>query len=107
MAKTAASEDVLGALHSKVATVMTRALDQLGRAQERYEEAVDADPTNLELIALKPETPAALLGVMTKFLSDNKITCVPEESKEVSELAERLKNKRRRVGNIVHLVQED
>lgn len=91
----AAKEEALGVLHAKVAKVMSGALDVFEDQQDEYLRG------NLEDA---PEVNASLLSVITKFLADNKITCVPEESAEVSELAERLKNKRRkRVGSVVHL----
>lgn len=96
----AAKEEALGVLHARVAQVMTGALDVFDHRQKEYLQGTHDDME-------APEVNASLLSVITKFLADNKITCVPEESKEVSELAERLKNKRRRVGNVVHLVQED
>lgn len=94
----AATEEALGSLHSKVAKVMSNALAVFEKSQENFLDA----PTEEQIAP--PEVNASLLSVITKFLNDNKITCVPEESAELSELAERLKNKRRmRVGNVVHL----
>lgn len=98
MSVNAAKEEALGVLHSKVATIMTGALDVFEERQKEYLNGNVEDA---------PEVNASLLSVITKFLSDNKISCAPEESAEVSELAQRLKNKRRRVGNVVHLVNED
>lgn len=97
----AAKEGLLGNLHNKVARVMVNALDVHEKAQENYLKSEDED-------AIEPVLSAPLLGVITKFLNDNKITCVPEESAGLSELEERLKNKRNRraVGNVVHLTDE-
>lgn len=102
MTTKAATEGDLGALHSKVAKVMANALSNIETAQELFEENPEAVD--------RPEVSAPLLGVITKFLNDNKISCVPEESEELSDLAKRLENKRqkrRQVGNVVHLVSED
>lgn len=100
MSREAASEDSLGKLHSKVAKVMTNALDVFETAQDRYLE----DPESVEIV---PEVSASLLGVITKFLSDNKISCVSSESEQMSDLEARLKNKRKRVGNVVHLHNDE
>lgn len=100
MTTKAATEQALGELHNKVAKVMSNALDVVEKQQETYLELGLEDAG----VAPAPEVSAPLLGVMIKFLNDNKISCVPEESAGVSELAERLKNKKRRaVGNVVHL----
>ena len=101
----AATETQLGELHAKVATVMTNALDVVAKAQEQYleNEADDIGPM--------PEVSAPLLGVMTKFLSDNKISCLIEESGAMGELAQTLAEKRsarrKRVGNVVHMTEHE
>lgn len=95
-----ATEEELGKLHNKVAKVMANALDVVEKAQENFLDAVEIDVP-------VPEVSAPLLSVITKFLNDNKITCVPSESAGLSDLAERLKKKRKRVGNVVHLDAED
>lgn len=100
MAKNSATEDELGLLHNKVAKVMSNALEVVDKAQEHYLEASEPDDP-------PPEVSAPLLGVITKFLNDNKISCVPSESAGLSDLAERLKKKRKRIGNVVHLTEED
>lgn len=101
MTTNAATEAALGSLHGKVAKVMTRALDNIEAAQEAF------DPTNTE--AIVPEVSPALLSVITKFLNENKITCTPEDSAEMSDLERTLAEKRTRrrprkqVGNVVHM----
>jgi NADPH:quinone reductase-like Zn-dependent oxidoreductase len=100
MSTGAASETKLGQLHEKVANVMIRSLDQIERRQDQWENTDNPewDP---------PEAPPALLSVMAKFLADNKITCAPEAGNSVSDLehklAEKQKNRRKVVGNVVHL----
>lgn len=103
MAKNAATEGQLGALHARVAQVLTGALDVMDKAQQNY---LEAGPDS-ELPP--PEVNASLMSVMTKFLADNKITCVPEESESLSGLEARLaqKQRRKRVGNVVHLNNDD
>ena len=102
MSKSAANEETLGALHNKVAKVMTNALDVFEAAQDAYLEKED------KVDEIVPEISASLLGVITKFLNDNKISCVGTESQEMSDLEQRLKNKqRKRVGNVVHAFGTD
>lgn len=103
----AAKESKLGELHEKVATVMVRILDQVEQAQDKFEQMVQQEDLS-ELVM--PEISPAMLGAMTKFLSDNKITCLPEESDQMSELAKTLaqkRTKRRAVGNVVPFNEED
>ena len=103
----AARESQLGALHEKVATVMVRILDQVAVAQDKFDDMVQ-NPDLQDLVL--PEVSPAMLGAMTKFLSDNKITCVPEESEQMSELARTLaakRTKRRAIGNVVAFEAED
>jgi hypothetical protein len=99
----AASERTLGELHSRVAKVMVGALDVYDTAQEVYlEKAAQGDTTDV----IVPEVNASLLSVITKFLADNSITCVPEESEELTGLHAKLKEKRQNrktVSNVVHL----
>lgn len=104
MSKSAASEEALGELHTKVAKVMTRALDQIDKAQDIFDENVDgADPE----AAMRPEVSPAMLSAITKFLADNKVTCNPAESENMSDLQRHLKNKKRRsVGNVVPMHEE-
>lgn len=95
MIKKAASKGELDDLHSKVARIMGSALD----AQQKELDDYLQDDTG---IVEKPVTSAPLLGVITKFLSDNSVTCVPDDSAELSDLQKRLADKKRRnVGNIV------
>lgn len=102
MTTNAANEKDLGGLHNKVAKVMSQALDVVDKAQEVY-----LENPSLEELGPAPEVSAPLLSVITKFLNDNKITCVPEESAGLSDLEQRLKNKRKRVGNVVHMTETE
>lgn len=98
MAKNTATESALGTLHEKVAKIMTNALDVMDEAQRRY---LENDTVDQEV----PTVSAPLLGVIAKFLSDNSITCAPEESVELTGLEQRLAEKRKRktVGGVTHL----
>lgn len=104
--KNAASEALLGTLHNKVATVMVGILNTTEKAIAAYEEvAENADAETLATIT-KPELAPAMLSAMTKFLSDNSITCNPEEDSALTDLERQLNEKRarkRRVGNVVPL----
>lgn len=104
----AATEEELAGLHSKIAKVMVRSLDNIEKAQIVYESMELEQIKELDL--RPPELSAPLIGVITKFLNDNKITCVPAESQELSDLATKLEQKRNKrrvsVGNVVHLEQE-
>lgn len=112
----AASEGALGELHSRVAKVMRGALDVTDAEQELFLKKTEAirnhadDPDMVQMLAdtVAPQVNASLLSVITKFLADNQISCVPEESQEMTDLqrtlAERKKN-RRSVGNVVHLAE--
>ena len=104
MTKSAASEEALGELHTKVAKVMTRALDQIEKVQDVFD---SIDEPELEQTVLRPEVSPAMLSAITKFLSDNKVTCNPAESADMSDLQKRLSTKRRRsVGNVVAMHDE-
>lgn len=95
MAKNAATEETLGALHSKLAKVLGGVLDVYDKAQQEYLEADDPD-------AIMPEPSAPILSVALKLLSDSKITCVPSENKEAGSLAEKLANRRSKLKAVSH-----
>lgn len=104
MSKGAATESALGELHAKVAAVMTRAIVQIEHAQALYDAVPDETKQETGLID-PPTLSAPLMGVVTKFLADNSITCAPEASTEMSGLEMALANRkkaRRQVGNVVH-----
>lgn len=97
MTKQSASTDKLEKLHNKVADVLTGALDAYDLQLTAYNTAGSGDEP-------PPVLSAPLLGVVTKFLSDNSITANDENREEISELKARLEQKRhakRAVGNIV------
>lgn len=62
-----------------------------------------------EYLAEQSDASPALLTVITKFLKDNDITAVVEESKELSDLDKRLSEKRQRrtVGNVIPITDPE
>lgn len=109
MSKNTATEEVLGTLHAKVAGVMLGILSTTEKAIEAYEEASETADAETLAAMIKPELAPSMLSAMTKFLSDNKITCNPAESESLSDLDKRLREKRKRksVGNVVPMIPED
>jgi ABC-type Zn uptake system ZnuABC Zn-binding protein ZnuA len=103
MSKNAATEEVLGDLHARVATVMIGALNTVEKAQQAYNEL---EPEQASVTPM-PEVSASLLSAMTKFLADNKITCNPAEDNKTSALAEKLAKRRKSVGNVVPFVADE
>jgi len=99
-----ATDKLLGELHGRVAKTMLEALEASDQAQgllDEYETDLPNDVVNyLKKSAMNNP---ALLTAVTKFLKDNSITCVIEDNNDMSELEERLKNKRhkKRIGNVV------
>lgn len=110
----AATEGKLGKLHEKMADVMSAALDQHELEQVAYKAAVEKaeEEDDMSLIPLSaPTINPSLLSVMERFLSNNKITCVPEEGNAMGDLEQKLAAKkerrvRRQVGNVVHLDED-
>lgn len=104
----AATDKELSELHSKVAKVLLQKLDSVDKAIlliAKYEDELPEEV--VEYLAEQSNASPALLTVVTKFLKDNDITAVVEESKELTDLEKRLQEKRkRRVGN-VSLVEDE
>lgn len=106
----AASESELGGLHRKMAQVMGSALHQIELNQQVYELAATKaiEEENPEIMPLAaPELNPALLSVIERFLSNNKITCVPEKGNAMGELERKLQAKMERrqlklVGGTAH-----
>lgn len=104
MSKNAARESELGELHAKVAKVMSRAIDQIDRAQDLFDvqakayETLPPEELAVQAPIEPPQLSAPLMGVMTKFLADNSITCAPEASEEMSGLAKALAEKKKKRG---------
>lgn len=98
-----ATESALGDLHNKVAKVMVNALDKMISSQETPSQ--DAEGNDIDV----PVNPA-LLSVITKFLDTNKITCAPEVGNTMSELEQKLaekRSRRRKVGNFTVIESDE
>lgn len=108
---TAATEKELSELHRRVAKTLIAKLDSADQATyllsiER-EEPLPEDI--LKYLEKQSDASPALLTVITKFLKDNDITAVVDESKELTDLEQRLQAKRTRrvVGNVLPIKDED
>lgn len=97
MAKGAAKSGAMGALHSKMAAILTRVLEQ-------YEQRLDAEAAInpeaveeeilAELMKERFEPSPAMLAVIAKFLKDNNIEFEAEEVNELGALEKRLAAKK-------------
>lgn len=100
---TRASEKVLAQLHSQLAATMTKSLQQNEWAQNLLDEYAEELPRAVvKFLEAASASNPALMAAVSKFLKDNEITCQPDDSEELSELAQTLKNKPRRVSGIPH-----
>jgi hypothetical protein len=98
MAKNAATEQVLGDLHAKVSKVFDRILTGYMIEMDReiaLNEEGDPMPT--------PEPNPAILGAVTKFLKDNSIAFDTEEIAALSDVEQRLAQRRKQRANLVNL----
>jgi hypothetical protein len=80
----AASEDALGSLHDKLATILTEALE--GDELPGY---TDKDPETGEETWVPPKRlppSAAIITAAAKFLKDNNITCSVSTGNKMDEL---------------------
>lgn len=105
-----ASEKELSELHKKVANVLLKKLESADKAKALLLEFYDELPE--EIIGFMEDqcdASPAFLTVVTKFLKDNNITAVVEDSKELSELDKRLAEKRQRrvVGNVIPMNDDE
>jgi hypothetical protein len=80
-----ADEGTLGALHNKVAEVLSVALD--GQQLPDY-----IDPETEELVkGTKLQPQAATITAAIQFLKNNNITCAPSENNAIGELERKMK----------------
>lgn len=104
-----ATDKELDALHGTLAKIMLSALQVNERAEYlmvTYAEELPAEVYNF-LQGLKASNPSLFTSV-AKFLKDNEITAVIEESEDMTDLQRRLQNKsRKQIGNVVALHTED
>lgn len=102
MASNAANEQELGALHNITAKVLKQTLDVFDIAQKAYlatnglQRQGDEEAGIEPLYADPPILAPAMLAAIIKFLKDNDITAAPEDSEELSGLAQSLAQKRAR-----------
>jgi len=99
---TKATDKVLGELHGKLAKSMLAALAASETAASLLEEYGEELPGAVQAFLVKTaDSNPALLTAVAKFLKDNSITCAIEDNDEMSELEQRLQNKKKRVGNVI------
>ena len=107
---TAATEKELSELHRKVAKALSDKLDSADKATLLLIEFREELPEEVvEFLETQSDASPALLTVITKFLKDNDITAVVDESKELTELDQLLQKKRQRrqVGNVIPIQDEE
>lgn len=106
MAKGAANEAALGALHSKLAAVFTKVLE---RYEARMQAADTIDVSSMEsevleeLFAQNVEPNPAMLAAVAKFLKDNEVRFDTEELNKLSDTERRLQERREKRQNVVAL----
>jgi tetrahydromethanopterin S-methyltransferase subunit A len=109
MAKHAATEQKLGALHSMLATVFTKTLDAYSKRLEAVDKIDISDMDELEadlVVALMDkgvEPNPAMLSAISKFLKDNEIMFDTEELHTLSTQEKRLQDMRKNRDNVVSL----
>lgn len=106
MAKGAANEAALGALHAKLATVFSTVLDRYMARMKAVDtiDQVDFESEVLEeLFAENYEPNPAMLGAVAKFLKDNEVRFDTEELSKLSETERRLQERREQRKNVVAL----
>lgn len=102
-----ATDKLLGELHGRLANAMLASLDASEKAAALLDEYSDELPGAVQAFLVKTaDSNPALLTAIAKFLKDNAITCAIEDSEEMSELEQRLRNKRKRVGNVIPITEE-
>ncbi|WCA46298.1 small terminase subunit [Caulobacter phage BL198] len=87
----AASEDALGALHNKVAEVLTKALDGTTIPAVINEETGEVEA---EEVFMAPS--AAFITAAIQLLKNNNITCTPASDNSLGELEAKLKENQRK-----------
>ena len=85
----AADENVLGALHSKVAEVLTNLLDGTELPTGETDEAGNE-------ITQRMDPSAAVLTSAIQFLKNNNITCAPAENNALGALADKIAQREQR-----------
>lgn len=97
MSRSAATEEILGGLHSKVADVFLKVLETYEKRLEAVD-AVDTSDLKDELLSelfkegIMPNP--AMLSAITKFLKDNEISFESEKLDALSSQERRLRDRR-------------
>ena len=108
---TKANDKELGVLHGLLAKSMKTALEASTEAQDILDACIEGgEELPLAVEAFLERAAAAnpsLLTAVAKFLKDNNITAAIEDSKEMSELEQRLKGKRKHSTDNVVPIKED
>ena len=106
MAKNAASEKKLGALHSAMTSIFTRILN----GYEKKYDVLDAaqkdavgDELASELMEMAFEPNPAMLSAITKFLKDNEITYDSEELDNLGALERKLADRKANRPNLTNV----
>lgn len=106
MAKGAATETALGALHAKVAAVFTKVLSTY-EARLDAVDSIDRDTITEDVLMQLMDDGAmpnpAMLGAITKFLKDNEINFDSKEIEELSSQERRLADRRANRAGIASL----
>ena len=108
MAKGAATQSALGALHKKLAVVFERVLEKYIKRMEALEtiDASDMEDEMLkELFEEGNEPNPAMLNAIAAFLKQNEIRFDDETVDRVSALQQSLNERREKRGNVVTLTQ--
>ncbi len=106
MTRNATPEKQMAKLHKKLTEKMLDALSASDSAIGLLSTYPDLPNPVKEHLKKEADANPALLQAVSKFLKDNDITCLPEESEKMSELERRLKLKRS-VGNVAHIDKEE
>jgi len=101
MAKSAATENELGGLHSQLTKIFSKVLNgyeaKLLIAEgvlSDLDENSDAEDVVSALMAADVQLPPAMLSAVAKFLKDNEISVDSEELDKLSAQEERLRNRK-------------
>lgn len=109
MAKGAATEHALGAVHSMLTKVFTKSLEKQLKIYEFLDNIPDGklEEDMIELLAQMTEPNPAMLSAMAKFLKDNDIGVDAGEIEQLTATERRLKEnreKRTRNGFTLHTI---
>jgi len=104
MAKGAATEQVMGDLHEKVATVFLRILKKYEGRMDAADAAREAEDELANTLLTEDVNPA-MMSAITKFLKDNSIEFDTEEIQKLTDTEQRLNARRQKRGNLVQLGQ--